>query len=150
MNTLPGKRASLPVGDGVVEGAAMRPSWRMPGLCEAKSAAAQFGHRAVEISATHVLAQCIAALDPRELARPIFLLRAAIENATDIGAAPAALACCETARSILLAHGRRAEAVDLCRRAVAMAEQARWRQATTRFRALMDEAGDLPSRIASG
>lgn len=117
---------------------------------EAKSAAAQFGHRAVEISATHVLAQCIAALEPRELARPIFLLRSAIENATDIGAAPAALACCETARSILLAHGRRAEAVDLCRRAVAMAEQARWPQATARFLALMDEAGDFPSRIASG
>lgn len=117
---------------------------------EANSAAAQFGHRAVEIATTHVLAQCIAALDPREWTRPIFLLRNAIENAADIGAAPAALACCDTARTILLAHGRRAEASDLCRRAVAMAEQARWSAAATRFRAYCEEADDPPTRIASG
>lgn len=117
---------------------------------EAKSAAAQFGHRAVEISTTHILAQCIAALDSREWTRPIFLLRNAFESAADIGAAPAALACCETARSILLDHGRRADAIDFCRRAAAMAEQARWPTAATRFRAYCDEAGNLSSRIASG
>lgn len=117
---------------------------------EATSTAAQFGHRAVEISATHVLARCLAALDPRDFAQPIFLLRNAIDSAVQIGAAPAALACCETAGSILLAHGRRAEAIEFCRRAAVMAERVRWSAAAARFQALTAEAGERPSRIANG
>jgi tetratricopeptide (TPR) repeat protein len=110
---------------------------------EARSATKAHGHRGVEIVATRVLAQAFAVSNPRDLERPIFLLREAVDLAESIQAIPVAAGCAMLFVGMLSKTGQRQEASTACLRFIHLAEQQGMSAQAARFKVLLTDLSDL-------